>query len=292
MKAELEWVRSSPKARQAKNKARLERYEQMAAEAERDNKLDFTEIQIPVGPRLGNKVIVADHLHKAFGDRVLIDDLSFDLPRNGIVGVIGPNGVGKSTLFKMIMGLEEVSGGSLEIGPSVKISYVDQMRAGIDPDKKVWEVVSDGFDYLTVGETEVPTRAYISAFGFKGSDQQKPAGVLSGGERNRLNLALTLKQGGNLPFARRAHQRPRHRNDGKPGRGPAALPRLRRDLEPRPLVPRPHRHPHPGLEGTENPGAWYWFRAISALLYQKNREERLGPDLAQPHRIHRKLTRD
>jgi len=198
LKKELEWVRSSPKARQAKSKARLAAYEQMAAEARANKKLDYNEIQIPVPPRLGAKVIEASHLHKAFGDRVLIDDLSFDLPPNGIVGVIGPNGVGKSTLFKMIMGLEPVDGGTLDIGESVVISYVDQNREGIDPNTKLWEVVSGGNDFMIVGDTEIPSRAYVASFGFKGSDQQKPAGVLSGGERNRLNLALTLKQGGNL----------------------------------------------------------------------------------------------
>ncbi|MBS5501750.1 MAG: energy-dependent translational throttle protein EttA, partial [Eggerthella sp.] len=198
MERELEWVRSSPKARQAKNKARLERYEQMEAEARQAKKLDFTEIQIPVGPRLGSKVMKAEHLHKEFDGRVLIDDLSFELPRNGIVGVIGPNGVGKTTLFKTIVGLEDLTSGNLEIGETVKISYVDQNREGIDPNKKLWEVVSGGTDYMMVGETEIPSRAYVASFGFKGSDQQKPAGVLSGGERNRLNLALTLKQGGNL----------------------------------------------------------------------------------------------
>lgn len=198
MKNELEWVRSSPKARQAKNKARLERYEQMEAEARSAKSVDFTDITIPVGPRLGSKVLEVEHLHKQFGDRVLIDDLSFSLPRNGIVGVIGPNGVGKSTLFKMIVGKEPVSGGTLELGETVQISYVDQNREGLDPKKTLWEVVSDGLDYIRVGETEIPSRAYVANFGFKGSDQQKPAGVLSGGERNRLNLALTLKQGGNL----------------------------------------------------------------------------------------------
>ena len=198
MRSELEWVRQSPKARQAKNRARLERYEQMEAEARATKKLDFSEIQIPVGPRLGAKVLTVEHLTKAFGDRVLIDDLSFDLPRNGIVGVIGPNGVGKTTLFKMIVGQEQPSSGALELGETVKLSYVDQMRAGIDPKKSVWEVVSDGNDYITVGDTEIPSRAYVATFGFKGTDQQKPAGVLSGGERNRLNLALTLRQGGNL----------------------------------------------------------------------------------------------
>ncbi len=198
MERELEWVRSSPKARQAKSKARLANYEAMVAEAGKAKKLDFAEIQIPAGPRLGSKVLVAKNLHKEFDGRVLIDDLSFELPQGGIVGVIGPNGVGKTTLFKTIVGLEPLDGGELEVGETVKIAYVDQNRAGIDPDKKLWEVVSGGTDYMMVGETEVPSRAYVAAFGFKGADQQKPAGVLSGGERNRLNLALTLKEGGNL----------------------------------------------------------------------------------------------
>ena len=195
---ELEWVRSNSKGRQAKSKARLARYEEMAAEAEKTRKLDFEEIQIPPGPRLGNLVIEAENLQKGFDGRSLINGLSFSLPRNGIVGVIGPNGVGKSTLFKTIVGLEELDGGSLKVGETVKISYVDQNRANIDPEKSLWEVVSDGLDYIQVGNVEMPSRAYVSAFGFKGPDQQKKAGVLSGGERNRLNLALTLKQGGNL----------------------------------------------------------------------------------------------
>ena len=198
LKKELDWVRSSPKARQAKNKARLERYEEMAAEAEQYRKLDFEEIQIPTPPRLGNKVVEVNELDKGFDGRVLINDLSFTLPRNGIVGVIGPNGVGKSTLFKTIVGLEEPDDGSVEVGETVKISYVDQNRENIDPEQTVWEVVSDGLDYIHVGQNEMPSRAYLSAFGFKGPDQQKPSKVLSGGERNRLNLALTLKQGGNL----------------------------------------------------------------------------------------------
>ncbi|HJG62459.1 MAG TPA: energy-dependent translational throttle protein EttA, partial [Enorma massiliensis] len=198
MASELEWVRSSPKARQAKNKARLARYEEMEAEARASQKLDWTDIRIPVGPRLGAKVLEVEHLHKEFDGRVLIDDLSFSLPRNGIVGVIGPNGVGKSTLFKMIIGEEKPTSGAIELGETVKISYVDQGRAGIDADKTLWEVVSGGTDKMIVGETEVPSRAYVASFGFKGQDQQKRAGVLSGGERNRLNLALTLKQGGNL----------------------------------------------------------------------------------------------
>ena len=198
LKNELDWVRSSPKARQAKNKARLERYDQMENEARNNKKLDFSEIQIPAGPRLGSTVLEANHIHKAFGERVLIDDLSFTLPRNGIVGVIGPNGVGKSTLFKTIVGLEPLTSGELKIGDTVKISYVDQNREGLDPNKNLWEAVSGGLDFIEVAGVEVPTRAYVASFGFKGADQQKLTGVLSGGERNRLNLALTLKQGGNL----------------------------------------------------------------------------------------------
>jgi ATP-binding cassette ChvD family protein len=293
MRSELAWVKSSPKARQAKNKARLERYEQMAAEAEAAKRnVDYTEIHIPVGPRLGNKVIIADHLHKAFGDRVLIDDLSFNLPRNGIVGVIGPNGVGKSTLFKMIVGQEEVSGGTLEIGETVKLSYVDQMRSGIDPDKTVWEVVSDGNDYMVVGETEVPSRAYVSAFGFKGSDQQLRAGVLSGGQRNRLNLALTLKGGGNLLLL----DEPTNDLDTE------TMESLEEALLEFPGCAVITSHDRWFLdriathilawEGTdENPGAWYWFEGNFAD-YQANREMRLGPEASKPHRLHRKLTRD
>lgn len=291
MRSELEWVRSSPKARQAKNKARLERYEQMAAEAGRAQ-VDFTEINIPVGPRLGSKVIVADHLHKAFGDRVLIDDLSFDLPRNGIVGVIGPNGVGKSTLFKMIMGIEDISGGSLEIGETVKISYVDQNRAGIDSNRTLWEVVSDGLDYLMVGQTEIPSRAYVASFGLKGSDQQKPSNVLSGGERNRLNLALTLKQGGNLLLL----DEPTNDLDTE------TLESLEEALLAFPGCAVVTSHDRWFLdrvathilawEGTDdNPGAWTWFEGNFAD-YQKNREQRLGPEASKPHRLHRKLTRN
>ena len=249
LKKELEWVRSSPKARQAKSKARLAAYEKMAAEAQANKKLDYNEIQIPVPPRLGAKVIEASHLHKAFGDRVLIDDLSFDLPPNGIVGVIGPNGVGKSTLFKMIMGLEPVDGGTLDIGESVVISYVDQNREGIDPNTKLWEVVSGGNDFMIVGDTEIPSRAYVASFGFKGSDQQKPAGVLSGGERNRLNLALTLKQGGNLLLLDEPTNDLDTETLAQPGGSAAGLPRLRRGHKPRPLVPRPRGHAHPCLGG-------------------------------------------
>ena len=293
MKSELEWVRSSPKARQAKNKARLEAYERMASEAEAQKRnVDYTEINIPVGPRLGSKVITAEHLHKAFGDRVLIDDLSFDLPRNGIVGVIGPNGVGKSTLFKMIVGLEQPTSGSLEIGETAKISYVDQMRAGLDDDKNVWEVVSGDLDHMMVGETEVPSRAYVAAFGFKGSDQQKPANVLSGGERNRLNLALTLSQGGNLLLL----DEPTNDLDTETTESleeallkfPGCAVITSHD---RWFLDRIATHIL-AWEGTdENPGAWYWYEGNFAD-YQKNRIERLGAEASKPHRIHRKLTRD
>lgn len=292
LEAELEWVRSSPKARQAKSKARLERYEQMEAQARSIKKLDFADIQIPVGPRLGSKVLVAEHIHKAFGDRVLIDDLSFTLPRNGIVGVIGPNGVGKSTLFKTIVGLEDLTSGSLEIGESVKISYVDQNREGIDPKKNVWEVVSDGLDYMKVGETEIPSRAYVASFGFKSSDQQKPSGVLSGGERNRLNLALTLKQGGNLLLL----DEPTNDLDVE------TLESLEEALLNFPGCAVVVSHDRMFLdriathilawEGTdENPGNWHWFEG-NFESYQKNKIERLGPEAAKPHRIHRKLTRN
>ena len=292
MAAEIEWVRSSPKARQAKNKARLARYEEMEAEARPSQKLDYTDIRIPVGPRLGAKVLVAEHLHKEFDGRVLIDDLSFTLPRNGIVGVIGPNGVGKSTLFKCIVGLEELSGGNLEIGETVKISYVDQNRSGIDPDKNLWEVVSDGLDIMQVGESEVPSRAYVASFGFKGSDQQKRAGVLSGGERNRLNLALTLKQGGNLLLL----DEPTNDLDVE------TLSSLESALLEFPGCSVVISHDRMFLdrvathilawEGTdENPGNWYWFEG-NFEAYQENRVARLGEDAAQPHRIRRKLTRD
>lgn len=292
MKNELEWVRSSPKARQAKNKARLERYEQMEAEARSAKSVDFTEITIPVGPRLGSKVLEIEHLHKQFGDRVLIDDLSFSLPRNGIVGVIGPNGVGKSTLFKMIVGKEPVSGGTLELGETVQISYVDQNREGLDPKKTLWEVVSDGLDYIRVGETEIPSRAYVANFGFKGSDQQKPAGVLSGGERNRLNLALTLKQGGNLLLL----DEPTNDLDVE------TLESLEEALLAFPGCAVITSHDRMFLdriathilawEGTdENPGNWHWFEG-NFDSYQKNKIERLGEEAAKPHRLHRKLTRD
>ena len=292
MASELEWVRSSPKARQAKNKARLARYEEMEAEARASQKLDYTDIRIPVGPRLGSKVLVAEHLHKEFDGRVLIDDLSFTLPRNGIVGVIGPNGVGKSTLFKCICGLEPLTSGNLEIGETVKISYVDQMRGGIDPDKTLWEVVSDGLDVMHVAENEVPSRAYVASFGFKGQDQQKRAGVLSGGERNRLNLALTLKQGGNLLLL----DEPTNDLDVE------TLSSLESALLEFPGCSVVISHDRMFLdrvathilawEGTdENPGNWYWFEG-NFESYQENRVARLGEDAARPHRIHRKLTRD
>ncbi len=290
--SELEWVRSSPKARQAKSRARLERYDQMAAEAAQSKKLDFTEIQIPAGPRLGAEVLKVEHLHKQFGDRVLIDDLSFELPRNGIVGVIGPNGVGKSTLFKMIMGIEQPTSGTLTLGETVKVSYVDQGREGIDANKSVWEVVSGGLDYMMVCETEVPSRAYVASFGFKGSDQQKPAGVLSGGERNRLNLALTLKQGGNLLLL----DEPTNDLDVE------TLSSLEEALLRFPGCAVVTSHDRMFLdrvathilawEGTDdNPGNWFWFEG-NFESYQKNRVERLGEEAAKPHRLHRKLTRD
>ncbi|MEU7525041.1 energy-dependent translational throttle protein EttA [Saccharothrix sp. NPDC042600] len=293
LKDELEWVRSGAKARQAKSKARLGRYEEMAAEAEKTRKLDFEEIQIPPGPRLGNVVVEVDNLKKGFGDRVLIDGLSFSLPRNGIVGVIGPNGVGKTTLFKTIVGLEEPDAGTVKIGETVKLSYVDQNRAGIDPKKNVWEVVSGGLDYIHVGNVEMPSRAYVSAFGFKGPDQQKPAGVLSGGERNRLNLALTLKQGGNLILL----DEPTNDLDVE------TLGSLENALEQFPGCAVVISHDRWFLdrvathilawEGTdENPAQWYWFEG-NFEGYEKNKVERLGAEAARPHRVtYRKLTRD
>ena len=289
---ELEWVRSNSKGRQAKSKARLARYEEMAAEAEKTRKLDFEEIQIPPGPRLGNLVIEAENLQKGFDGRSLINNLSFSLPRNGIVGVIGPNGVGKSTLFKTIVGLEELDGGSLKVGETVKISYVDQNRANIDPEKSLWEVVSDGLDYIQVGNVEMPSRAYVSAFGFKGPDQQKKAGVLSGGERNRLNLALTLKQGGNLLLL----DEPTNDLDVE------TLASLENALLEFPGCAVVVSHDRWFLdrvathilawEGTEeNPDQWYWFEG-NFESYEKNKVERLGPEAAKPHRVvHRKLTR-
>ena len=289
---ELDWVRSNAKGRQAKSKARLARYEEMAAEAEKARKLDFEEIQIPPGPRLGNVVIEAENLQKGFDGRSLINGLSFSLPRNGIVGVIGPNGVGKSTLFKTIVGLEPLDGGELKVGETVKISYVDQNRANIDPEKTLWEVVSDGLDYIQVGNVEMPSRAYVSAFGFKGPDQQKKAGVLSGGERNRLNLALTLKQGGNLLLL----DEPTNDLDVE------TLASLENALLEFPGCAVVVSHDRWFLdrvathilawEGTdENPDQWYWFEG-NFESYEKNKIERLGPEAAKPHRVvHRKLTR-
>ena len=293
LKDELEWVRSSAKGRQTKSKARLARYEEMAAEAERTRKLDFEEIQIPAGPRLGSVVIEAKKLQKGFGDRSLIDGLSFSLPPNGIVGVIGPNGVGKTTLFKTIVGLEPLDGGDLKVGETVKISYVDQSRANIDPNKTLWEVVSDGLDIITVGKTEIPSRAYVSKFGFKGPDQQKKAGVLSGGERNRLNLALTLKEGGNLLLL----DEPTNDLDVE------TLSSLENALLEFPGCAVVITHDRWFLdriathilayEGTdENPDQWYWFEG-NFEAYEANKIARLGPDAANPHRsTHRKLTRD
>jgi len=293
LKDELEWVRSNAKGRQAKSKARLARYEEMAAEAERTRKLDFEEIQIPPGPRLGDVVLEVKNLEKGFGDRKLIDKLSFSLPRNGIVGIIGPNGVGKSTLFKTIVGFEEVDGGTVKVGETVQISYVDQSRTGIDPNKNLWEVVSDGLDYIQVGKSEVPSRAYVSTFGFKGPDQQKKAGVLSGGERNRLNLALTLKQGGNLLLL----DEPTNDLDVE------TLSSLENALLEFPGCAVVITHDRWFLdriathilayEGTEeNPANWYWFEG-NFEAYEQNKIERLGPDAAKPHRsAYRKLTRD
>ncbi|PFG38582.1 ATP-binding cassette ChvD family protein [Georgenia soli] len=293
LKEELEWVRSSAKGRQTKSKARLARYEEMAAEAERTRKLDFEEIQIPPGPRLGSVVIEAKNLRKGFGDRLLIDNLSFTLPPNGIVGVIGPNGVGKTTLFKTIVGLEPLDDGDLKIGETVKISYVDQSRGGIDPNKTLWEVVSDGLDFIQVGNVEMPSRAYVSAFGFKGPDQQKPAGVLSGGERNRLNLALTLKQGGNLLLL----DEPTNDLDVE------TLGSLENALLEFPgcavvvshdrwFLDRVATHILAWEGDEENPAKWYWFEG-NFESYEKNKVERLGADAARPHSVtYRKLTRD
>jgi ATP-binding cassette ChvD family protein len=290
---ELEWVRSNPKARQAKSKARLQRYEELATEAERAKKLDFEEIQVPPGPRLGNVVLDVTKLSKGYGDRVLINDLSFSLPRAGIVGVIGPNGVGKTTLFRMIVGEEKPDSGDLKVGDTVSISYVDQSRGNIDAKKNVWEVVSDGLDWIRVASFEMPSRAYVAAFGFKGSDQQKPAGILSGGERNRLNLALTLKQGGNLLLL----DEPTNDLDVE------TLQSLENALLEFPGCAVVTSHDRWFLdrvathilawEGTDDdPANWFWFEGNFAD-YEANKIERLGPEAARPHRVtYRRLTRD
>ncbi|KAB8190857.1 energy-dependent translational throttle protein EttA [Nonomuraea phyllanthi] len=286
---ELEWVRSNPKARQTKSKARLQRYEEMAAEADKYRKLDFDEIQIPPGPRLGTTVIKSDSLTKGFGDRLLMENLTFDLPRNGIVGVIGPNGVGKTTLFRMITGGETPDTGSITVGDTVKISYADQSRGGIDPNKNVWEVVSDGLDHIKVGNVEMPSRAYIAAFGFKGPDQQKKAGVLSGGERNRLNLALTLKQGGNVLLL----DEPTNDLDTE------TLSSLENALLDFPGCAVITSHDRWFLDriathilAWEEGSNWFWFEGNFAD-YEKNKIERLGADAARPHRVtYRKLHRD
>jgi ATP-binding cassette ChvD family protein len=290
---ELAWVRSGAKARQAKGRARLQRYEEMAAEAEKTRKLDFEEIQIPPGPRLGNVVVEVEHLDKGYDGRMLIKDLSFSLPRNGIVGVIGPNGVGKTTLFKCIVGLEKPDSGTVRVGETVRLSYVDQDRSGIDPDKTVWQVVSDGLDYIKVGHVEMPSRAYVAAFGFKGPEQQKPAGVLSGGERNRLNLALTLKQGGNLILL----DEPTNDLDVE------TLSSLENALEQFPgcavvishdrwFLDRVVTHILAWEGDDDHPASWFWFEG-NFEAYEKNKIERLGVEAARPHRVtHRKLTRD
>ncbi|HEX8346905.1 MAG TPA: energy-dependent translational throttle protein EttA [Actinoplanes sp.] len=290
---ELEWVRSNAKARQTKSKARLERYEEMANEADKTRKLDFEEIQIPPGPRLGNTVIEAKDLVKGFEERVLIDHLSFSLPRNGIVGIIGPNGVGKTTLFKTIVGLEQPDDGTVRVGETVKLSYVDQSRSGLDPSKTVWEVVSDGLDHMMVGKVEMPSRAYVAAFGFKGPDQQKPVKVLSGGERNRLNLAMTLKIGGNVLLL----DEPTNDLDVE------TLSSLENALLEFPGCAVVISHDRMFLdrvtthmlawEGTDSdPDKWFWFEG-NYESYEKNKIDRLGPDAARPHRVtYRKLTRD
>jgi ATP-binding cassette ChvD family protein len=289
LKEELEWVRSNAKGRQAKSKARLERYEEMAAEAEKTRKLDFEEIQIPPGPRLGSQVVEVDALSKGFGDRLLIDNLSFTLPRNGIVGIIGPNGAGKTTLFKMLIGDEEPDSGTIKVGETVRIAYVDQSRSGLtDPKKTLWEVVSDGLDYINVGQVEMPSRAYVSAFGFKGPDQQKPVGVLSGGERNRLNLAMTLKQGGNLLLL----DEPTNDLDVE------TLSSLENALLEFPGCAVVVSHDRWFLDRVvthilsyEGDSQWFWFEG-NFEAYEANKIERLGADAARPHRAtYRKLTR-
>jgi ATP-binding cassette ChvD family protein len=288
LKEELEWVRMNAKGRQVKSKARLTRYEEMAAEADKTRKLDFEEIQIPPGPRLGDIVVESKNLVKGFDDRILIDDLSFTLPRNGIVGVIGPNGAGKTTLFKTILGMEKADSGEVKVGESVKISYVDQSRGGIDPKKSLWEVVSDGLDFIKVGNVEMPSRAYVSAFGFKGPDQQKMAGVLSGGERNRLNLALTLKQGGNLLLL----DEPTNDLDVD------TLGSLENALLEFPGCAVVISHDRWFLDRVathilayEGESKWFWFEG-NFESYEENKIARLGIDAARPHRAtYRKLTR-
>jgi ATPase subunit of ABC transporter with duplicated ATPase domains len=288
LKEELEWVRMNSKGRQVKSKARLARYEEMAAEADKTRKLDFEEIQIPPGPRLGDVVVECVNLVKGFDDRILIDDLSFTLPRNGIVGVIGPNGAGKTTLFKTILGMEKADSGLVKVGETVKISYVDQSRGGIDPKKSLWEVVSDGLDFIKVGNVEMPSRAYVSAFGFKGPDQQKPAGVLSGGERNRLNLALTLKQGGNLLLL----DEPTNDLDVE------TLGSLENALLEFPGCAVVISHDRWFLDRVathilayEGESKWFWFEG-NFESYEENKIARLGIDAARPHRAtYRKLTR-
>jgi ATP-binding cassette ChvD family protein len=285
---ELEWVRMNAKGRQVKSKARLARYEEMAAEAEKTRKLDFEEIQIPMGPRLGNVVVEVEHLKKGFGERLLIDDLSFTLPRNGIVGVIGPNGAGKTTLFKTILGMEQPDSGNVKIGETVKISYVDQSRGGIDPKKSLWEVVSDGLDFIKVGQVEMPSRAYVSAFGFKGPDQQKAAGILSGGERNRLNLALTLKMGGNLLLL----DEPTNDLDVE------TLGSLENALLEFPGCAVVISHDRWFLDRVathilayEGDSQWFWFEG-NFESYEENKVARLGVEASRPHRVtYRKLTR-
>jgi ATP-binding cassette ChvD family protein len=293
LKEELDWVRSNARARQTKQRARLERYEEMAAEAEKSRKLDFDDIQIPPGPRLGTVVVEAAGLTKGYGERILMHDLSFTLPRNGIVGIIGPNGVGKTTLFKMIVGDEQPDSGSVRVGETVRLSYVDQARAGLDPRKTVWQVVSDGLDHIKVGQVEMPSRAYVAAFGFKGPDQQKPAGVLSGGERNRLNLALTLKQGGNLILL----DEPTNDLDVE------TLQSLENALLEFPgcavitshdrwFLDRVATHILAWEGDDEDPARWFWFEG-NFESYEKNKIERLGPEAARPHRVtYRRLTRD
>jgi ATP-binding cassette ChvD family protein len=293
LRDELAWVRSNAKGRQTKSRARLNRYEEMAAEAERTKKLDFEEIQIPMGPRLGNLVIEANSLTKGFGDRILIDNLSFSLPKNGIVGVIGPNGVGKTTLFKTIVGMEKPDDGEVRVGDTVLLSYVDQGREGLDPKKNVWETVSDGLDYIKVGNTEIPSRAYVGSFGFKGPDQQKAAGVLSGGERNRLNLALTLKIGGNLLLLDEPTNDLDVETLGSLENGLLEFPGCAVVIShDRWFLDRVVTHILAYEGDAEDPAKWFWFEG-NFDSYEKNKVERLGLEAARPHRVtYRKLTRD